>query len=357
MSGASSGAGGCAVRDAADSITGSASAIACVIRLLRTARVWSQQRLARATRARGQRIDLPTFIPPCRDRRRSAAVGRRDAPATAAQAPRLRQGYGGQAEVLYNGITLGSPWPPRWQYPNEHPVLAPYLADPPAVVPIDVGRQLFVDDFLIEETTLTRTCHKAEYHPGNPILRPETTWEIRDDAAERNKRPLNPAAMVFSDGVFFDPPDRTVQDVVHGRLRRGDLPGHVGRRHRVATAGVRRRARHQHRQHRHIAIRARSGSISSRAIRARATRCRLGTITALVLYVSPDGIHWTEIGETGAAGDRSTFFYNPFRRVWVFSMRANQYAVVDQRALPPLLGSRPISRPRATGTAASRWRG
>ena len=33
----------------------------------------------------------------------------------------------------------------------------PYLKSPPAVIPIDVGRQLFVDDFLIEQTTLTRT--------------------------------------------------------------------------------------------------------------------------------------------------------------------------------------------------------
>ena len=64
-------------------------------------------------------------------------------------------------EVLYNGITLGSPWPPRLKYPDEHPILPAYLADPPAVSPIDVGRQLFVDDFLIEDTTLARTFHHA----------------------------------------------------------------------------------------------------------------------------------------------------------------------------------------------------
>src|SRR3990167_5646195 len=45
---------------------------------------------------------------------------------------------------------------------------------------------------------------------------------------------------------------------------------------------------------------------------------------ALVLFVSPDGVHWTEIGATGRAGDRSTFFYNPFRKVWVFSVRDHQ---------------------------------
>src|SRR5687768_6166806 len=30
-------------------------------------------------------------------------------------------------EVLYNGIVLGSPWPPRLKYLDEHPVLPPYL--------------------------------------------------------------------------------------------------------------------------------------------------------------------------------------------------------------------------------------
>jgi hypothetical protein len=40
-----------------------------------------------------------------------------------------------------------------------------------------------------------------------------------------------------------------------------------------------------------------------------------------VLHVSPDGIHWTEEGRSGLTGDRTTFFYNPFRERWVFSMR------------------------------------
>ena len=38
---------------------------------------------------------------------------------------------------------------------------------------------------------------------------------------------------------------------------------------------------------------------------------------ALTLSVSPDGIHWREAARSGPSGDRSTFFYNPFRKVWV----------------------------------------
>ena len=68
----------------------------------------------------------------------------------------------------------------------------PYLADPPAVIPIDVGRQLFVDDFLIETTALRRTFHQAEYCTENPV--------IRQGEPGGYKAP-------FSGGAFYDPAD------------------------------------------------------------------------------------------------------------------------------------------------------
>src|SRR6476660_9306791 len=57
-------------------------------------------------------------------------------------------------EVLYNGIQLATPWPPYRQQLDRRPQFAPYLEQPPALIPIDVGRQLFVDDFLIEDSEL-----------------------------------------------------------------------------------------------------------------------------------------------------------------------------------------------------------
>src|SRR5437764_1504255 len=60
-------------------------------------------------------------------------------------------------QTLYNGIRLPEPWPPRPRSLTREPVLPPYLRTPPAVIPINVGRQLFVDDFLVETTTLRRT--------------------------------------------------------------------------------------------------------------------------------------------------------------------------------------------------------
>jgi hypothetical protein len=111
-------------------------------------------------------------------------------------------------EVLDNGIVLPSPWPPRRVPPAFTPDRPPYLASPPPVINIATGRQLFVDDFLIEESSLHRTFHRASYHPSSPVLTPEHPWETRDPHAIATKIQPSQSAMVFSDGVFFDPADR-----------------------------------------------------------------------------------------------------------------------------------------------------
>ena len=241
-------------------------------------------------------------------------IGSRNATSTAA-AP----------QVLYNGITLGSPWPPRLKYPDEHPHLPAYLIDPPSIIPIDVGRQLFVDDFLIAETNLVRTHHRATYHPANPILRPETEWELRDDVAERTNLPLNPAAMVFSDGVFFDPSDRTYKMWYMGGF------GGVTCLATSADGVSWQRPSFDVVPGTNIvntAIRDSSTVWLDHEASTRAERFKMSGFynQALVLWTSPDGIHWTEIGNSGPTDDRSTFFYNAFSKVWVFSLRGNQYA-------------------------------
>jgi hypothetical protein len=102
----------------------------------------------------------------------------------------LEVGAARGGEVLYNGIVLPEVWPPKvqWEDIKARKPLArpPYLVQPPAVIPIDVGRQLFVDDFLIEQTTLRRTYHLAKYHPANPVFT---------------------GGMPFSGGVFWISPD------------------------------------------------------------------------------------------------------------------------------------------------------
>src|SRR4051795_12415767 len=52
---------------------------------------------------------------------------------------------------------------------------------PEGAICIDVGRQLFVDDYLIADSKLGRSFHRARLHPASPVLRPETAVE-RDEA-------------------------------------------------------------------------------------------------------------------------------------------------------------------------------
>jgi hypothetical protein len=100
-----------------------------------------------------------------------------------------------QGELLYNGIRLPAEWPPD-RDPKDRIEMSriPYLeqANIPEVIPIDVGRQLFVDDFLIEKTDLQRTYHPAEKYSGNPVLTSSDDWR-------------QSAAGTLQGGVFYDP--------------------------------------------------------------------------------------------------------------------------------------------------------
>jgi hypothetical protein len=227
------------------------------------------------------------------------------------------------SETLYNGIRLADPWPPRPRGFQAQPVTPPYLVDRPDVVPIDLGRQLFVDDFLIEETSLHRTFHRPTYHPDNPVLRPTTRWEKYDAYAERTKTRSNPAAMVFSDGVFYDPRDRLFkmwymggysQNTCYAVSRDGvawEKPAlDVVAGTNITIAGIR------------------DSSTVWLDLNERDPERRYKMAHwydhYLVLNLSRDGIHWREAGRSGTTGDRTTFFYNPYRQRWVFSLRNDE---------------------------------
>ncbi len=225
--------------------------------------------------------------------------------------------------TLYNGIRLADPWPPRRRSLPDLPVTPPYLVDPPAVIPIDVGRQLFVDDFLIERTSLVRTFHRAAYHPASPILKPEKPWEIHDGYAERTKTHANPAAMPFSDGVFYDPKDRVFKMWYMG--------GYIENTCYATSAdGI-----HWERpvldvvKNTNVVVNANRDSSTvwldhDAADPMQRFKLAYWNDYYLEQYVSPDGIHWTKTGNSGFAGDRTTFFYNPFRKMWAFSLRSAQ---------------------------------
>jgi len=227
-------------------------------------------------------------------------------------------------ETLYNGIMLPPPWPPQpTEWPHPEPVTPPYLVSPPAVIPIDVGRQLFVDDFLIEETTLQRTFHLAEYYADNPILRPDRRWESKDGLAE---------AMAFSDGVWFDPKDKlfkiwyvsgresctclaTSKDGIHWEKPALDVepPTSIVLRRARDSATVWLDLDEKDPQQRFKLILFAMDAVERNK--------------PLEFRHSPDGIHWSPvIASNGYPAqsiymDRTTMFYNPFRQRWVLSLR------------------------------------
>jgi hypothetical protein len=220
------------------------------------------------------------------------------------------------AETLPNGIGLPDNWPPRDSYRAGEPMDVPWLRTPPAVIPIDGGRQLFVDDFLIAQTTLTRAFHQPVLEPSNPVLRADREWEQRGSA---------PMAMPFSDGIWFDPSDRLFKCFY--------MSGYT----RATALAISKDGLSWEKPERDVQpgtnIVQSDGRDSStvwldleeidpqrrwKMFRSHGEAGRFG----LSLHFSADGVHWSPRPlRTGSCGDRSTVFWNPFRRVWVFSLR------------------------------------
>lgn len=237
-------------------------------------------------------------------------------------------------ETLHNGIRLPSEWPPRGYGFSSTPRIPPYLRKPPAVIPINVGRQLFVDDFLIEQCSLRRTFHSAVYHDGNPIVAPDQPWEQLKEAMPSDEGRPGPVAMVWGDGVWWDPQDQllkmwylcgypfytclaTSTNGVHWTKPTFDVkPGTnivQWRYGRSSTVWLDLFESDWTRRYKRFGSKY---DVSPWDKPAPGKRMSIG------LYYSPDGIHWSDLAATGArSGDRSTAYYDPFRRVWVASIR------------------------------------
>jgi len=116
----------------------------------------------------------------------------------------VNKATGPKPETLFNSIELPDVWPPRFLDPSStEPMPLPYLKRPPKVIAIDVGRQLFVDDFLIEKSSLTRTFHQAEKFAGNPVFKAETQREL--GASTQGESGEEATTFLGQGGVFWDP--------------------------------------------------------------------------------------------------------------------------------------------------------
>ena len=91
--------------------------------------------------------------------------------------------------------------------PAEYPIPAPVAPQGP--INIDVGRQLLVDDYLIEQNTLTRTFHQAKLYQDAPCSRP------KPGSKSNAVRPREPCCSMAACGTTRR---IALQDVVRGRI-------------------------------------------------------------------------------------------------------------------------------------------
>ena len=208
-----------------------------------------------------------------------------------------------EGELLYNGIRLPAVFPPRIADVPREPVTPHYLTAPPAVIPIDVGRQFFVDDFLISQTTLQRSHHLPAWHAKNPVLT---------------------GGMVFSDGVWHDPADKTFKmwyltkgGTAYATSKDGiawDKPDlDVKKGTNIVETSPRDSST--------VWLDLEEKDPKRRWKMFRSYSYAEKKSWCLWVHFSADGIHWTEAKPTGSCGDRTTVFYNPFRGAWVYSLR------------------------------------
>jgi len=216
-------------------------------------------------------------------------------------------------------------------------------AAPPATDPIciDVGRQLFVDDFLIAETELERTYHPAALHVSNPVLQPATPLEMN---VIRGRDAL-PVAAPFGDGAWFDATDGLFKMWYHAgwfdgigyatskdgiRWERPSLDGATG-------------------TNRVLPPREEGGCTMMRdavsvwhdaSSEDAAARWKMFVFSRLdgrpegeshgELFASPDGVRWTTLRPVGFwHGDNTSIFHDPFRGQWVLSVRERAPSLHD----------------------------
>ena len=243
--------------------------------------------------------------------------------------------------TLYNGIVLPKEWPPRIDPKDQNPIKAPYLEaeNIPKVIPIDLGRQLFVDDFLIESTNgIVRVFGKPIKYEGNPVMWPETKAE-RALNTELGDRPFPkgvkrrdwdplyktaPGCCMSGGGVWWDPARKCFRmwymSGWGGRIGLAESKdGLVWERPPVGRNGD------------NIVLpdqRADTFSVfpgydtDAPYANWRISISPGGNPTRSAEYVSSDGISWRFLRTTGQHDDCTTMFYNPFLGKWVWSLRA-----------------------------------
>ena len=233
--------------------------------------------------------------------------------------------------TLHNGIVLPEQWPPSMIDDGVRCEMSlPYISNKPTVISVNLGRQLFVDDFLIAETDMERVSHKAMFYENNPVLAPDKEWEYTFERA--------PYAAPFSDGIWYDESEQ--------KFKMWYLAGagsmHKHRQSFYTCYAESKDGKHWEKVNMDIVP---GTNIVDTCDRDAATvwldkmcpepekRFKFFNVEKhsggwkIILKYSKDGIHWSEgVAQSGPVGDRTTAFYNPFTQKWAISLRQGSKA-------------------------------
>jgi hypothetical protein len=240
-------------------------------------------------------------------------------------------------ELLYNGICYQAP--ARTASPPLDPVTPPYLNMPPALINITLGRQLFVDDFLVHNMTgLQFYAHEAEWEKNNPVIKADRPWEAKVISTLDPGFPQGPSALgqalTYSGGVWYDE-QRELYRCWYMCGKPAESPGPTagGCCYAESTDG-----RHWDKPIVNETMRpnvALYGEFEGNIVWLdhhpgppaerwkRATVRKSNHFGAYQILTSADGLAWSErVPATGPTEDRATFWYNPFRKKWVWSIKS-----------------------------------
>jgi hypothetical protein len=236
-------------------------------------------------------------------------------------------------ERLHNGIELACPWPPRRPFVASsakgliEPPAPDYLAEPPAVRDISVGRSLLIDDFLVDLTGsqgVQRTFFAAEYlEELNPVITFDKPWE----------KIGNTYARPFSGGVMWHEPSQRYR-MYYGCGDSVSDDSNLALCLATSVDGLKWEKPNQPVvPNTNIVINTplRSNNVwdagtnatdPSRRYVLADTNGPEAPGSSYWLWASPDGVHWKpRRNTTGMTSDRGTFFRDPFRNKWVFSIK------------------------------------
>src|SRR5690606_11378476 len=204
------------------------------------------------------------------------------------------------------------------------PIVVPYLAEKPKVIDISVGRQLFVDDFLIERSTLKKVYHKAKKWEGNPVLLPSTLWE-KEQSLGGNRD----VVYLGHGGVFYDPSEDLYKMFYTAGWRGGlalatskdllnwDKPALQSDGSNLLLPKGRYNAGEDNALW--LDLNTKDPKQKIKMLTDRRTNDSLSVMHSLLISA---GKTWSQSIQVNANyGDYSSFFYNPFRSKWVFSIK------------------------------------